>query len=173
MNCEMARNLMQDELDGLLPVERSEALRAHLSSCASCAAEFKALRAIDAVLASDPLVRAPSALPGAVMAEVAHRAGSAGLLERFAVWVGVPVGLLSAGLGVRAILVESGAASRAAHLVTGLTGGAGSLLTGITKTPELASPGVQGVVLALAAVVLSFLAITALRMYKHQPIEWI
>jgi anti-sigma factor RsiW len=173
VKCEDVRRDMQDEIDGLLHGERSAELRAHLASCPVCAEEFRALEVIDAALLSDPLVPAPPSLTNSVMAGLERRADARSRLERTAMWIGVPLGALSAALGMRAVLVGSGASTRVAGFASNVSGDIRNVLAGIAATPELSSPGVHGFVLAIGAVALSFLVITALRMYKHQTVEWI
>ncbi len=164
---------MQDEIDGLLPAERSAELRAHLASCPACAREFRALEAIDAALSFAPHVSAPSSLVDSVMARLERRADAAARLERAVMWVGVPLGALSAALGIRAILVSGGASTRVTGFASGVSADVRSVLAVIAATPELSSPGVHGFILAIGAAALSFLALTALRMHKHETVEWI
>ncbi|MFH1502230.1 MAG: anti-sigma factor [Candidatus Eisenbacteria bacterium] len=168
------RLLMQDELDGLLAAEDSRALGDHLSSCRSCAVEFEALRAIDGVLAGRPVERSPRWLAQSVLAEIGRRASRRALAERVAVYVGVPVGLASAGVGVRALVAGTHAgdalSGAAARLSEPVRGAVASLIE--TPGPWASDPGVQGVVWALAAAALSFIAVTALRLSRKQPLGW-
>jgi len=52
MRCSMVRSLLDDHLDGLLPPERSNEIRAHLDSCASCDAEAELVRCVTAPLSA-------------------------------------------------------------------------------------------------------------------------
>ncbi len=164
---------MQDEIDGLLSEERSTELRAHVALCAGCSEELRVLRVVDAALSSEVLVRAPSSLAGSVMARLERRADARILIERAAVWIGVPLGAVSAALGVRAVLAGSSASSHVAGFASGISEGVRDFLAGMAATPELSSPGVHGFAFAIGAVSLSFLVLTALRLHRHQTVEWI
>lgn len=56
MNCGQGEMWMMDALDGTLPARDHQRLMAHLDACSTCRADWKALNAIDHMLASQPLV---------------------------------------------------------------------------------------------------------------------
>ena len=53
------REELSDYLDGLLPVDRQEAVQEHLSTCPECRAEFMELRATQRLMQTMPIVAAP------------------------------------------------------------------------------------------------------------------
>lgn len=52
MRCSTVFSLLDDHLDGLLPTERSNEIRAHLDSCADCDAEAESLRCVTTPLSA-------------------------------------------------------------------------------------------------------------------------
>ncbi len=52
MRCAKVRTLLDDHVDGLLPADRSGAVRAHLDSCSACDQEFELLRGATAPLSA-------------------------------------------------------------------------------------------------------------------------
>ena len=69
MNCADAQALLQDFVDGRLPDDQAQAVRAHVEACDACAREVALYRQVDAALASAPAP--PIDLADAVMARVA------------------------------------------------------------------------------------------------------
>lgn len=178
VNCEETRGLIQDELDGLLTAELSVHLRAHLASCPSCAAEFEVLLAIDLALAGETLARAPRGLADAVLSEVGRRASSRGLVERIATAAGVPAGLVSVGLAIRAVVIARGASGATlGEAVSRSLDTARDAMASFAGTAGFSAswsldPGAQGILWALAAAALSLLALTALRISRQHVLEW-
>jgi anti-sigma factor RsiW len=177
MNCEHIRESMQDEIDGALSAEFSRALREHLSSCDSCRVEFEAFEALDEALAARPLDRAPRWLPDAVLTEIGRRVSTRERIERVVISTGVPAGIVSIALGVRAVVVNTGSGEAVSNAASRLTGPLGEAVAPLIESPGLSvawlsDPGAQGVVWALAAAALAFLAITALRFSSRHLLEW-
>jgi predicted anti-sigma-YlaC factor YlaD len=72
MSCEQSEMWMMDALDGTIEVRDHQQLMAHLDACARCRADWKALNAIDQMLASQPLVLPEPGFVQRVEARVEH-----------------------------------------------------------------------------------------------------
>src|SRR5437868_5639393 len=70
VNCEEARELLIDDLDGALPAERAASLAAHAAGCAECRAERDAHREAEAAVRALPRVRAPEGFLAGVNAGI-------------------------------------------------------------------------------------------------------
>ena len=69
MQCDRARVLMTDVLDGAAVPE----LERHLAGCASCAAEMRAVQAVDDLLRSQGLLEPPPHFASRVMSHIDRR----------------------------------------------------------------------------------------------------
>ncbi|RLC65124.1 MAG: hypothetical protein DRI48_07055 [Chloroflexi bacterium] len=73
MRCEQAGEMMSERLDGRLNSAAIGLLDAHLTECTACRAEWQRLQALDSLLSSAPLVRAPLRLRVQVMSRLERR----------------------------------------------------------------------------------------------------
>jgi len=73
MRCEQAGKMMSARLDGRLDSTEVTLLEDHLVECGACQAEWHRLQALDGLLASAPMVRAPVRLRVQVMARLSRR----------------------------------------------------------------------------------------------------
>jgi len=73
MRCEQASEMMSARLDGRLDSTEVAVLEDHLAGCSACQAEWYGLQALDGLLTSTPMVRAPARLRAQVMARLSRR----------------------------------------------------------------------------------------------------
>ncbi len=73
MRCEQAGEMMSARLDDRLDRTEITLLEDHLAGCSACQAEWHRLQALDGLLASAPMVRAPVRLRVQVMARLSRR----------------------------------------------------------------------------------------------------
>lgn len=73
MRCERALEMMSARLDGRLDSREIALLDDHIATCSACQAEWRRLQALDHLLASAPLVRAPLRLRVRVMTRLSRR----------------------------------------------------------------------------------------------------
>jgi anti-sigma factor RsiW len=73
MHCKQAGELMSMRLDGRLDETATALLEDHLAICSACQAEWHNLQALDGLLASASMVRAPVSLRVNVMARLSRR----------------------------------------------------------------------------------------------------
>jgi len=161
---------MLDHIDGVIEPGREERLLRHLGSCEDCRAEYELLCRLDTILAESSVERAPARLVDAVVEEVSLHARRLQVLERVWVLAGVPIGLVSVGVAVRAVITaERGLGTTAAGALSGLSA---PLVEGLSARVVDFGPDVQGVIWALAAAALSLLAVTALRLSRERALGW-
>ena len=180
MTCEEAGPLIQDKVDGLISRPDAERLRRHLDGCPPCRAQLAGLLAIDAALAGSGVAQAPRWLPGAVTAEISRRAAVRRNVERVAIGLGAPAAVVAAGTALRVLTAPPGGpgvGERLAHAFTRTSEPLSETISSLMRAPGLStswseSPGVQGVVLALAAASLILLSIVALRLSRQLTLEW-
>jgi anti-sigma factor RsiW len=118
MDCKKIIRMLQDEIDGRLPPTEAAAVRRHVDSCESCAAEADALRRVGEMLrlwtASRAAEKAPQldvlwARVSAGIEERKLRKGPAAWVRR---WIWIPA---AAALAVLALLFYSPTVSRAPY----------------------------------------------------------
>ena len=180
MKCEEAGPLIQDSVDGLISRPDAERLERHLDGCSSCRARLAELLAIDTALTEAAVLEAPRWLPEAVTAEIGRRAAIRRRVERIAMGLGTPAAAVAAGTALRAMTAPLGGASageRLAHAFTRTFGSLGETIASIARAPGFSTswsenPGVQGIVLALAAASLILLSIVALRLSRQLKLGW-
>ena len=73
MHCEQASEMMSARLDARLDNIEITTLENHLAGCSACQAAWQSMQALDCLLASAPLVRAPVRLRVQVMARLQRR----------------------------------------------------------------------------------------------------
>jgi predicted anti-sigma-YlaC factor YlaD len=73
MRCEQASEMMSARLDGRLDSTEIALLEKHLAGCSACQAEWRRLQALDGLLASASMVRAPAPLRVLVLARLSRR----------------------------------------------------------------------------------------------------
>lgn len=73
MRCEQAGEMMSARLDGRLDSTEIALQEDHLATCGACRAEWRRLRALDRLLTSAPMMRAPVRLRVQVMARLNRR----------------------------------------------------------------------------------------------------
>lgn len=73
MRCERALEMMSARLDSRLDNTEIALLENHLAACSACQVEWRRLQALDRLLASAPMVRAPARLRVQVMARLNRR----------------------------------------------------------------------------------------------------
>src|SRR6476646_2938559 len=74
------REQLSDYMDGLLPNDEHEAVRAHLETCADCRADYVELRATQRLLQTMPAIAAPRSFT--LTPEMAGQARKASFWER-------------------------------------------------------------------------------------------
>jgi hypothetical protein len=108
--CDPTRERLSALLEGDLPGEEEEAVRAHLESCARCRAELDALRLTVAALRRLPQLPPPAAILGGVRARLAPEPWHRRLMRRAGgSWIfGVPVGAVATLLVVLGVAFLEG-----------------------------------------------------------------
>lgn len=101
MQCDRARNLMSDVLDG----ERSPELERHVASCSACSHELRALQAVDLWLRSQPAVEPPAHFASRAMSYIEARMRVVPRWQRTLLQVGaIASGTLLVAIGVVVLL---------------------------------------------------------------------
>ncbi len=106
MECGKVLKVLQEEIDGRLPPSESAAVRGHVASCASCAAEFAAYRRIGELLRLWSEARAAEKAPQLdamwtrVRAEIGERKDRSSFLVFVRKWFWIPVAAALAGLAL-------------------------------------------------------------------------
>lgn len=73
MRCEQASEMMSARLDGRLDSGDIARMEEHLAACSACHVEWCRMQALDHLLASAPMVRAPAHLRRLVLARLGRR----------------------------------------------------------------------------------------------------
>ena len=74
MNCEQAKSLLSEYIDGELPAAEDTAVKKHLARCEACRAEFEALERTVALVRSLPRAEAPEGLERDIKVALDRRA---------------------------------------------------------------------------------------------------
>lgn len=106
MTCQVARQWIQDSLDGTLLPADLEALQGHLETCAACAADHARLREAVSALESLPPVTAPAELLSRLAPELDALSQASAKPARRRAWAWVPTGAIAAGLLVALALTQ-------------------------------------------------------------------
>jgi len=177
MDCDSARRLVELELEGDLDAEGARALNEHARGCPACAALRAELLAIDRILLSERLERAPEGFAAAVMVQVARGGAGRQLPEQAVIAVAATAGLGGAVYGV-VKAVSAGAGSSAGQWIRGaLDGVRATAATLVSRIPGLDAglwddPAAAGVLAAIAAAGLVFLVVVLVRFPKQMSVEW-
>lgn len=110
MNCQAARQLIQDSLDGSLPPSDADALQEHLARCESCAQDQMSLQATVSALEALPRVTAPPELLSRLSPALDALSSPQAAPRRK--WAWVPGGAIAAGLLVALALTQFQPASQ-------------------------------------------------------------
>lgn len=101
MQCDRARNLMSDVLDG----RPSPELERHVASCSSCSHELRSLQAVDLWLRTQPQVEPPPHFASRAMSYIDRRLRVVPRWQRTMLQVGaIASGTLLVAIGVVAVL---------------------------------------------------------------------
>jgi hypothetical protein len=98
MTHEEAFLLMMDTLDQVASRADQDQLQRHLLECADCAAEWEALRTVEGLLLSAPVIPAPDGFSLRVMDQLEGHSWARTLGALFALGVGSVVALLAVGV---------------------------------------------------------------------------
>ena len=130
--------LMMDALDGMLMPADSARLDEHLVLCTECLSEWQALKMVDGLFASAPLISAPAGFSQRVQARVGVPSWSRALSALFALSAGSLIALLviavPAGavlLGIWTIYNEPASFSKILVWLNQMLGVSGSLLSAL------------------------------------------
>ena len=96
MNCELVERDLDAYLDREIDAESSNAVRAHLSTCAACSRSLARREALAKLVRGAPYYAAPNALRARIVSQ-STRGGS---VRRVATWAAAAVLVLSVGAGV-------------------------------------------------------------------------
>jgi hypothetical protein len=172
MNCQDARRLIEEQLDGEISESDRALLREHVSSCDACGGEIALELALDRVLSDSSLVRAPARLDVSVAHEIVHRAAVRRRMESMGLVSACVAAGASAAYGVSRALNLSAVAPAvrdAAESVRGMLpvaeGAAGEAPAVISAWSQ--DPTIMGVALACAVAAAAFLGASALREAKQ------
>lgn len=128
MNCDELARRVDDYLDGELDAPTSEALHAHLDTCADCRAQFGPLLEAVADLGELPELRAPAGLIEGVMVRLPERSVRREALPAGPVWaLGIAGAAATALIAVATLWLAQGIALSWGELARGLALGAQSL----------------------------------------------
>jgi predicted anti-sigma-YlaC factor YlaD len=161
MHCEQAGEMMSARLDGRLDNAGIALLKEHLAGCSACQAEWRRLQALDDLLASAPMVRAPARVCVLVSARLRRRdqarraiVGGTTLALGTAALVLLALAPVLLGLldttGIAPALVSGGPATVAQLLAMLRTMGRVSLVLAEKLAAPLAFLSLCGLVIALA-----------------------
>ncbi len=96
MTCDEFRPFLDDYVTGALGPSARAVLDRHVSDCAACLAESRALQAVDRALAAEPVLDPPAGFADRIMARIPSRRS---LLRSESVRIAAAV-LLMAGVGL-------------------------------------------------------------------------
>lgn len=174
MNCQEARRLIEEQLDGEISEKNAGRLREHIDSCSACAAELALSVAMDRALSDSGVVRAPARLDASVAHEIVRRAALRRRAESLAVVSACVAAGAAAAYGLsRAVNLGAAVGSAAGFIRRALPGLDRALLDRASGEPSEAiaawsqDPTVVGVTLACAVSAAAFLAISGLRAAKQ------
>lgn len=155
MRCSSFEPLLDDFVDGTLPLEKHARVAAHVESCAACSSLLAELRVIDALLLQPRRLEPAPNFAFAVMAEVrAMPAPHAARTPTVAV-LGVYLAFAWSAIGFFFILGKSSANAALGFVGGALTGAAGSFVAIAESTSRMFSG--QGLQLSAAmAAILGF-----------------
>ena len=116
MNCDSARTMLDDHVEGLLLPLDEAAMKLHLGGCAACAREVAEQRALTAALDGLPEPALPSSFAHGVMSQLSEMLPAAEGRRHLMRWGAVTAVAAFAFLAALALLVE-GAGPSVAHEV--------------------------------------------------------
>lgn len=176
MDCRRVRELLEDELDGVIAPDDARSLHAHVATCPACAREHALLAEVDAALSEAPVGQAPRWLPMAVLREIERESVVERRVEPIAVGIASAAGVLST---VFAVVRATGpaAAGPLREVTSRAAAGVGSFMETLMTTPGIPTawsenPGVAGVVWGLAIALFAFLAVSLYRFSHQFSAEW-
>lgn len=177
MECDVARRLMLEKLDGVLPDDQVGPLEEHLSACPDCRDELPLLVALDRVLSQSAVASAPLKLEASVAREIGRQTARRKRVESawMAAGASVAAGAVTFGLSLAFDLGAVGTRIRSA--VGSVAEFVGPVTGSLTQAPGLATsasqePGTVGFVFAVAAAAAAFLAVSAFRLARQSRSEW-
>jgi anti-sigma factor RsiW len=172
MDCRRLRELLEDEIDGVIAPADARSLEEHVATCHACARARELLSEIDAALLEAPVERAPRWLPMAVAREIRRESVLKSRVEPIAVGIASAAGVFSTVVAiVRATGGQLGdAAARAGSQ-------AGSFMQSLMTMPGVPtawseSPGIAGFVWGLAIASFALVAVSVYRYSRQLSVEW-
>ncbi len=144
MTHDEAYGLMMDALDGTLLPADSERLDEHLLLCTACYSEWQALKLVDGLFASAPLLAAPDGFSQRVQARMDVPSWSRAVSTLFALSVGSVIALLVIAVPAAAVLLgiwtvfnEPASFTKLMVWLNQLLGVSGSLLSALWTAARL------------------------------------
>ena len=161
MNCTSARELIYEQLDGILSPDGARLLEEHLSACPECRRERELLGAIDGVLAAHRVERAPAWFDEAVATGIVEHVVKRRRLETIGVVSSCVVGSAATAYGLSRLVNWDGVTSAVRGLLEPLEG------TSEFASTLVSGPALAGVALAFGAAALAFISISTLRYVRQ------
>jgi anti-sigma factor RsiW len=176
MDCRRVRDLIEDELDGVIDPGEARSLEEHVAVCPECARERELLREIDAVLSEAPIKTAPRWLATAVAREIRRESVVEHRVAPIAVGIAAAAGTVST---VIAIVRATGPAASGplTRTASSAVQGLGSFMESLMTMPGVPTawsenPGILGFGWGLSIALIAFVAVSLYRFSHQLSAEW-